>query len=239
MSRDFNGTSDYLDCSAGVLTTFPFSISAWVKPTTLTGSDREIFSSYDNPAVANALRLQTITGDSNKGNIWLYDGDYNSGARTSAGLSTGSWQNVIVIATSSTAYAVYLNNGSSGSDTVATSISLSAMNRMTVGRASFAASEYFSGKIGYLAVWNNYGLSSQDRTDLQTKSPLLLATQPTLHLAMDANQSPETDTGTGGNNFTVNGATYSTDNPTLELSAGSAFQARRMRGNRPLFGRGY
>jgi hypothetical protein len=227
VSRDFNGTSDYLNCSAGVLTTFPFSISVWVKPDTLDGSDRELFGSHDNPSVAHAVRLTTNNGDAENAQLWLFDGDYNSGVRTTTGMTTGAWQNVIAVASSTTSYSIYRDNANSATGTAATSINLSAMNRMTVGRASFAAQDYFDGKIAHLAVWNNYALTSQDRADLQTVGPMLLATQPTLYLPLTSNASPEPDDA-GANDFTVNGATYSTDNPSLQLDAtGVIFYRRR------------
>jgi hypothetical protein len=153
MSRDFDGASSGLARTSNVITAFPFSISIWVNPDTLSGSDKILFSAHDNPSVALVVACALKSLDSWKPTLYLFDGDYKQAVATT-GATTGAWQHAGFVAASSTSYSAYYNGGSKGTTTTAVSMTLSNMNRTALGKQSFDAAGYFDGRLAHCAVWN-------------------------------------------------------------------------------------
>lgn len=228
MSRDLNGTTDYLALAAGgLITTFPFTMSIWFKADTLATANKELLSFYDDPSVGSAMRL-TIRADSIP--AWrisfnFFDGSYHE-VFTSSAMSTGVWTNIVVVATNASSYAIFTNGGDKQTGSDATTQTLTNLDRFEMGRLAFTGDSLFDGKLAYGAFWNGVALSDADVALLSTKGPLLVGT-PTSYWPLTSNTSPEPDDAAGGSNdLTVSGAAFSADNPTLDLTGTILFGAR-------------
>lgn len=223
MSRNLNGTSDSLSSSVSPISTFPFSVNIWFKPDTLSGGGEiDLFSCHDNGVTSNVVRLFLNGADNYRVNLGLYDGAYDFAAAT-GNPSTGAWQMATIVATSASNYSAFYNAGGKTTNTTANSINLAAMDRLTLGRVSFSAANFFDGLIGYGAVWNGVALSDSQVTELFTKGPLLVGS-PTAYWPLTSNASPEPDD-VGSNDLTVTGAAFDSDNPSLILSTATLFGA--------------
>lgn len=217
MSRLFNGSTDYLESNptTAVVTDYPFTVSAWVKMTAI-GATGTIFALSDkdttNPNGVYQARLGVISN----GLAFLSAGDGVGSTTTSVGtLSAGTWYSVIGVWTSATDRTIYAD-GSSANGT--TSRVLSGLDDTTLGRTRYndtSFSQPLNGRIAQVAVWNT-ALGSTDRAMLQNAAnPLTVAYSSLVaYWPLTANVSPETSL-VGTCNMTVNGATYSSDDPVV------------------------
>lgn len=220
MSRDFNGTSALLSRSNGVTAAFPFSVSIWYRPTALTGTDKDLFSTHDNPAVSIAVRLTLSSFDSWKPVLYIYDGTYKGVIATSVS-TTNSWQHAAIVVTSATNYSVFRNGGSKATGTTAVSLTPANLNRITLGRASFSASDYFTGQLAHCAVWN---VALTD-AEIEVLGAGLLPTKVrsaslTAYWSLSGKDSPEIDI-VGRNDLTVTNATVSNEEPRIARALSS------------------
>ena len=152
MSRLFNDAASEGAVYAGaVVTPYPVTMACWFNSDDLTISqDLMVISTASSTNnyhvmalrgdVANdPLRYQTkITGTTQN-------------ADTSVGYSANTWQHACAIGTSATDRKIYLNGGSSGSNT--NSMTPSGMNRTGIGVFPDSTA-YMSGSIAEAGIWN-------------------------------------------------------------------------------------
>lgn len=214
MSRDFDGTSSGLAFTGNVITAFPFSIGIWFNPDTLTGSDKWLFSAFDNPSVSIGVGCALKASDSWKPTLYLYDGSYKEVSATT-GAVTGSWQHALFVATSASSYTAYYNGGSSATSTTPVTMTLSNMNRTALGKQAFAAAGFYDGKQAHVSTWS----AALNATDAAVLAAGLLPTRVrssaiTAYWALSGKDSPEIDI-VGRNDFAVTNATVSAEEPRI------------------------
>lgn len=214
MSRDFNGTNALLTRSAGVISAFPFTVAIWYRPTALSGSDKDLFSTHDDPSVPIAIRLSLRSASSWKPTLYMYDGTYKE-VNAGAGSTTNAWQHAAAVGTSSTNYSVFYNGANKATGTTAVTMTLSNLDRVALGRTSFAASDYFTGQLAHCAVWS----AALTDAEIEVLAAGLLPTKVrsaslTAYWSLSGKDSPEIDI-VGRNDLTVTNATVSNEEPRI------------------------
>lgn len=215
MSREFNGTDAVLTRSAGVITAFPFSLSVWYRPTSLTGGNKVLLSGHDNPSASIQYSLELDSFQSWKPTLFLYDGTYRQATAGGSGSSTNIWQHAGVVVASASNYSVFYDGANKGTGTTPVSMTLSNLNRISVGRWSPSASGFFSGALVHCAVW------SAALTDAEV-AVLYAGLLPTrvrpasllAYWSLSGKDSPEIDI-VGRNDLTVTNATVSNEEPRI------------------------
>jgi len=152
MALTFNGSSAKLVSSASPVTAFPFSLFAWIKPssTTVTGMAIGLGNGSGNNEVAaypdgsNGVKLHSRTTS----------GTSNSLVATTS--QQASWQPVLVVYENTTTRRIYYSSGAVVLTTISTSDSSpSTFTRMAVGvRPSTGTTLYFNGDIAEVAIWD-------------------------------------------------------------------------------------
>ncbi len=226
MSRNLNGTTDDLSSSVSPITQFPFSISGWFNPDVLSGSaDKCLISGHDDPSVNLAYYVGLKWDASWRATLYMFDGSFKEiSAGTGGGTpSTGSWQHFAVVANSSTSYSIFYNGANKATQTTALTMTLSNLNRVRLGERSYDNTLGFDGLLAYMATWDGVALSDSQVLELYTKGPLLVGSA-NAYWPLTSNSSPEPDD-VGSNDLTVNGATFSSSNPSITLSSQVLFAA--------------
>jgi hypothetical protein len=218
MSRDFNGTSALLSLSAGVITGFPFAISVHYRPTELSGSDKDLFSTHDDPSVPIAVRLSLRSAASWKPTLYMYDGTYKEVNAGGAGSTTNTWQHAMAVANSTASYSVFYNGVNKATGTTAVTMTPANLDRIALGRTSWAASDYFTGQLAHCAVWSGTGADIPDDLVAVLAAGLLpTRVRPTAlraYWSLSGKDSPEIDI-VGRNDLTITNATVSNEEPRI------------------------
>lgn len=202
-SLDFDGINDYVSIPS-ISFSGEFTISAWVKFTTLSSSESHIIntgtSNSNRVGVANSTNFQVkATGT----NVYFNETGGND-------FVTNQWQHVLVTRDSSNNISVFRNGSSfGGSITLSNTLTLDSIFR-------FNSTQYALGSCDEFALWSsdqsaNIGsiYSASGAVDLSILSPI------SWYRCGDGDVSPIlTDNGSGGNDGTMqNFTTFSTDVP--------------------------
>ncbi len=155
MAYDFNGSSQYLSLASPVATAAPLTMACFFNADSLTATGMLISMYSSGGGALTGFHLAcagAAAGDPIRaavGNLGTF-----GTASTSAGYSTGVWQHAAGVFSASNSRTVYLDAGSSGSDT--TSITPGTLNNTVVGArvASGSLSNVFDGRIAEPAIWN-------------------------------------------------------------------------------------
>ena len=204
-SLNFDGTDDEVTFS-NIVASDEFTVSLWLKPTAFNNNSKSYVFGINNNN-SNFLKLQSATS------IQLY---INYSFRTLSNGGSGNdivlnqWQNLILIRNSSNVLTAYLNGVAwSSSATVSSTLTINSIGRII--NTSFG----YAGGIDEFAVFNTDQSSNVSSiynsgvpNDLSSLSPL------TWYRFEEGSGTTAIDSGTGGNNGTISGATYSTDVPT-------------------------
>lgn len=149
MARAFNGTSSRIHVSSAVLSSTPYTMACWFRTTNMTQLGA-LISITNSPVVANYASLffrGDIAGDPI--DILISSGSGQFSARSTTGCTSGQWHHACGVFTSSTSRTIYLDGGSSATNTNSAAPSL---NRTEVG-AHYSAL-WFSGDIAEVGFWN-------------------------------------------------------------------------------------
>ena len=182
-ARSFNGSSDYIVQASGsnVDVTGDITVETWVNPTSFSASGVIIHKSTQYSVYISTSGYVAWADSSN----W----SYASFGYQSIGLTTGSWQHLVVTKSGSTV-TIYLDGFQKVSKTFGSAIT-STTNLMFMGcyaGASACASSYFNGSLDEVKIYNvaktaaevleeynatstyytNYALSSSDISDDNT-----------------------------------------------------------------------
>ena len=221
-SLDFDGIDDYIDCGTGVQTTLgatapEVTLSGWFKINDL--SQQQALFGFPQASTYGII------------SVWYHQSGYlqfrmnqNSWYQYLA-FNNSNWNHVVVVYDGA-AYTdpngtlkVYLNGvlqaisaDTSGWPTSLDFTSVATKNRIGWG---WSNTYTFIGNLDNIAVWDNDQSANIDTIfnngrpgDLSSLSPL------SWYRFEEGSGTTATDSGTGGNNGTINGATYSTDVPT-------------------------
>lgn len=195
MARTFTkvaGIAMYLNALPPGGLTMPFSMSCWVRVTSLTGGGKIFVVGMDETYLG-----VTGSGDffslayAGTGNIQAQAGSGGGGstATSSTAISTNTWANIVATFTSATSRSVFLNGGgkvtnsSSRNPTIYNSIWLGGYDTIT------------NGAIAHAAIWNNLTLSDDDALTLSKGiSPKKVRPDKLVfHMRLEGSYYPEID----------------------------------------------
>ena len=198
-STEYDGIDAYVSLNTISLTS-AFSISAWVKFSTLASAESHII----NTGTSNTNRIGVYSSTAFQvkiagTNVFISETGGND-------FVTNQWQHVLITRDASNNVNVFRNGSSFGSSTTLSgTLTLDSIFR-------FNTSQYALGYCDELAIWD-----SDQSANASTfgASPVDLSTYSPLHwYRFEGTGTTATDSGSGGNNGTLNGVTRSTDVPT-------------------------
>ena len=215
----FDGTGDYMTTDNSVLNFYNTggSISAWIKPSSVTGTRTDAFK---NRSIINKgnVYLSLNVDESGYPALYFYDGVVREVVATTQ-VSTSSWMHICAT-WSTTGSSIYVNGTSeaTSSNTPANITSSQTGATVYMGRTP-TVWDYFGGLIDELAVFNTELSSSNVSTIYNSGVPSgISALSPVNWWRMGDNDGGTgttiTDQGSGGNTGTLaNGLTSSTSVP--------------------------
>jgi len=206
---DSSGSDEFLDVDTAALTAAPFTMSAWVKMSSLSGP-ATILQLADLSVSNNNFEL-AIGGTEN---VRFRARDGSTGAaNTGVALSVGVWAHVVGIEASTTSRSAFVDGGNKDTDT--TSITPTGIDRTSIGRGGDSTpSDYWDGAISSVAIWNVV-LTDQEVLSLANGvSPLRLHRSALIAYWPVGGQSTEPDI-IGGVNLTVNGTPLQVEGPPI------------------------
>ena len=142
----FSGSNSYVTVSgSSSLKSSVFTYSAWINPSAVTGNNRTILGNgvYGSPRI-------TIRPD---GSLALLKTNVLEIGRSASSISANVWTHIAVTYDGSGNYAFYINGGLSGSGINLVPFDFT-NSFFEMGRDSSISSEYFSGKIDEVSVYN-------------------------------------------------------------------------------------
>lgn len=164
-TMSFNGTNQYINITQPIITTYPFTISAWVKPDRITGTQGIVFKGR---STANNRYFGI-----NLNNATFQITARNTTARTVNGTisaEVGQRYHVVGIFASATSRTIYINGVQGGTSTNSVTLDTTTPQHRTVGRYAGTTTNYFSGAIDEVRVYNKV-LTSGDIQNLYMKKP--------------------------------------------------------------------
>lgn len=157
MAYSFTSSStQYISCSS-LLTLYPSTFAGWVYMPDRTVTTAITILSLGNSANSNVGRI-LVAGSGNSYNASINAnnaGVSNQFAYTTLATSTGVWQHICGVFSSSTSRTIYLDGGSNGSNT--TSAVPVGLNTIRIGSSFLPAggpTALFNGIISDTAIWN-------------------------------------------------------------------------------------
>ena len=143
-----SASSEYAEIDSTLsITAYPFTIEAWVKTTSTSGTiGAFVVSSSGNQMFG--LRMDA------SGYAYNYGRNTSGKLATSTTLvNTGAWFHVAAVFASATSRIIYVNGVDEDSDTA--SVLLPAVNRFSIGRMGDSSpGDYFNGTIDEVAVYD-------------------------------------------------------------------------------------
>jgi hypothetical protein len=216
MARSFNGTSQYAQYAGAVVTGYPFTLAAWVKPG-VNGLENDFVLSLSDVS-ENAVYQAIVLGGGTVGDegkvLAVSRNTTLAAAKTSAAMSANTWNHAACVFSSATSRAAYLNGGNKGTET--TNITFAAgIDTTVIGRLSRPTpAAYFHGSCAEAGVWAA-ALSDEEIAALAAGlSPLQVRPQSLVaYWPLFARATNEEDW-VGGNTLAVTGATAA-DHPRI------------------------
>ena len=170
---NFNGTSSRVTVpdAASLQLTSAMTLEAWVYPTTVTNSWRDVIQKGDD----NYYLMATSTNSSRPAGGGIIGGSFAPAYGTAA-LATNTWSH-LAVSYDGAAVRLYLN-GTQVSSVAKTGSILTSTSPLTIGSDPFYG-QYFSGMIDDVRVYNAPLTSSQIQADMTTPvTPPAADTQP-------------------------------------------------------------
>jgi hypothetical protein len=164
-TMSFNGSNQYINIAQPIITTYPFTISAWIKPDRVTGTQGIVFKGRSTAG----NRYFGINLD----NATFQITARNTTARTANGTiaaQAGQRYHVVGIFASATNRTIYVNGIQGGTSTNSVTLDTTAPQHRTIGKYAGTATNYFSGSIDEVRIYNKV-LTSGDIQNLYIKKP--------------------------------------------------------------------
>lgn len=164
---EFDDTSSYIDCgsdSSLAVVAGSFTISAWVKPSSIDSYDMIISKDDSSTTLNSGYRLMFDNG--HHGRI-LVDNGSNQDAVTTSTVPLNSWTH-IVATFNGTDLQIY-HNGSLQATTQISGSLVSDNKQMVIGKKASQNSAYFGGAIDDITIWNT-SLSAAEVQNLYSET---------------------------------------------------------------------
>ena len=205
MARDFDGNDDVLESSTlPASATLPFTMACWANPDNVTVDHTAMAMQLDSAANEAYLLVLAggIAGDPVRARARSAAANANS--NTSTSFTSGAWQHVCAVFTSTSSRTAYLNGGGAVENTT---LSVPAgMDKWRIGSRGTIANDWTNGKIAEAAVWD-VALTATEVAVLATGAHPFTVRPGSLvyYNPIIGKFSPEIDL-ISGNNTTVTGA---------------------------------
>jgi hypothetical protein len=158
MARSFNGTSDYIEHAAPLLTAAPITLACWFNATDATTS-MTLVSISDIAGITNYFRLGLNSPTAGRVGANARSA-VNATAESSASYVANTWNHGCAVFASASSRSAYLNGAAAGSDaTASTPAGLDATNIGCLRRTTRIT--FLSGAIAEVGIWNS-ALSAAD-----------------------------------------------------------------------------
>lgn len=174
MARNFNGTSHYIETPSAVVSAEPLTMACWFRPSDITVSYVLMSVSEFSSLARHQMTCSGATAGDPVRMASVNAAGAAGIAATSAGYSSGAWHHAAAVISSSSSRSVYLNGGSSGTDS--TLITASSINRTCVGasRHNSVTNNPFSGDLAEAAIWAAALTAAEIASLAAGYSPLLI-----------------------------------------------------------------
>lgn len=161
---DFNvGSSEYLEASKQIFTSYPYSVSVWAKSAE-EASARAMWSIADsgsNNDYAEVLQLAAV--DNGKLRIFNKAGGTAQYEDSTTSLTNAGWTSIIAVYHNNTHKELFINGTSEANETI-NSVFPSSIDRMSIGRLGrLTASAYWEDQLDEVG-WFNYSLAYSNGT---------------------------------------------------------------------------
>ncbi len=163
-TMSFNGTNQYINITQPIVSTYPFTISAWVKPDRITWTQWIVFKGRSN----SNNRYFWI----NLNNATFQITARNTVSRTANGtISAQAWQwyHVVGIFNSATSRTIYVNGIQWWTSTNSVTLDTTSQHQ-TIWKYAGTTTNYFSGSIDEVRIYNKT-LTNQEIQNLYMKAP--------------------------------------------------------------------
>ena len=151
MAYDFNGTNQYLSGTAPIDgLTKPFTLACWFNSDTVTANQYLVSLSSASSGGYAITAHGVLAGDP-----VLCINTSGAFAQSSSGYTANTWNHVAGVFTSTSSKTVYLNGGSSGTNTTLDATNPTATNiHIGVTRFNGSFTQYSDARIAEVGVWN-------------------------------------------------------------------------------------
>lgn len=146
MARNFNGTSARIHVSSAVVTAPPYTMACWFRTTNMTQLGCLLSLSSSTADYSTIFFRGDVAGDPID---ILAEGPGQAVSRSTTGCTSGKWHHACGVFTSATSRTVYLDGGSSATNTNPRTTTL---NQTEIG--AWRSSLWFSGDIAEVGIWN-------------------------------------------------------------------------------------
>jgi len=174
MARLFTAaSSQYVERTSALFTTWPATVAGWVYLTTL-GVEHALFTINNGTTTPFGL-FKLGLGTNNKPIFYLEIASNGYVTETaSATCSINTWHHIAAVWTSRTSRKIYLDGGSMVETTTTSPASSMVVSRTSIGRQFYAGSAgaYLDGRAAEVGVWNIDLTNAQIASLAARKSPL-------------------------------------------------------------------
>ena len=163
MAYDFNGTSQTITAASAGVTAEPLTIAAWFYPTRNTARTVIVSLADTLGFDPGAQMFYALVEDGTKTGDPICATKHNGGsaaavsdeATSTSGFTINSWWHGCAVFTSTTSRTIYLNGGSSATNTTSVSTNANTVDKTAIGclgRSTNAA--FFQGRVAEVGIWN-------------------------------------------------------------------------------------
>lgn len=221
MPRSFvAASSQYLERSGAVVSGYPLTLAAWVKPASL--SSQRVLSISNGTNGGSGDRVNLGYNSSGAASALTQNGTTNNAGVTSSGLVTvGAWAHLAATFASSADRNVFVNGGNKASGDGSTVAIIVPWDTTSVGRAllgSVGALQYLDGMVAHAGIWSAV-LSDAEVAALAAGAPPWKVRPSALvaYWPLHGDASPEPDHSGNKYSLTVTGATKGAGGPRVWL----------------------
>lgn len=152
MAYSFNGSNQRLTPASVPVTAVPLTMACWFRANNTTHAGA-LITFTNSQSGLNYLTLYA-NGNATGDPVQIVDQGSSNFAQfgTSTGFSANQWHHACGVRSSSTSRTVYLDGGSSATNT--TSIAPTGINEFNIGSFQTAAGNWLNGQIAEVGIWN-------------------------------------------------------------------------------------